>query len=260
MKINYKENIVAFLDVLGFSNLVYNKTNDLIESYFSYLLEELHNLNKDGIFSVLFISDSIVISTDASEVELKKMIRFIAKVQYFLLLKGILIRGAISYGNLYLDKDKNIIVGPGLINAYNLESKASTPRVIIDRRLITRFFKNTIDFTSYINSNEFGNTDNEEFIKSDSEDSNQYLYINYLRYTTRLSKTYLHGRTETITSLLKSNYYSDNNYFKYHWLLKNLKEELSKTILLYNSVELKNKTSISRLKKMRIWEEELMLI
>jgi len=261
MKIAYKEKIVAFIDVLGFSHLVYNDSNDLIEDYFSYLLDELNNTNVDGSFSIQFISDSIVISSNCTELDLKNLIRFIAKIQYFLLLKRILIRGAISYGNLYADKDKSIIVGAGLINAYNLESKAGNPRVILDRRLITKFFENTYDFTTYMNSNEqLEIVDNEEFVKSSSEESNQYIYVNYLRYTTRLSRTYLKDRTQIITNLLKENYYSDTNYQKYHWILKNLKDELMKTILLYDSLELKNKSSRTRLKKMKTWQQELDLI
>lgn len=40
MKISYKDRIVAFIDVLGFSALVYSTSTQPIQTYFDYVLEE----------------------------------------------------------------------------------------------------------------------------------------------------------------------------------------------------------------------------
>lgn len=257
MKIRYREKLVGFIDVLGFSNLVYNKNTEVIENYFGYLTEELRELTESKLLTVQFISDSIVISTNLSKENLTVLINILAKIQYFLLLKGILIRGSISFGNLYSNKGKNIIVGPGLINAYNLEGRASVPRIIIDRRLIVKFAENTSDFIDQFTATNMSVSDGEDFIKFDPKEGNMYPYINYLRYTTRLSRTYLKGRTEIITKTITDHYYTDTHYQKYHWLLTELKIELSKTIELYSSLELKNSSSRRRLRKMELWKEEI---
>ena len=44
MKIKFTDKIVAFIDVLGFSNIVYSQDNSRIQEYFSYVEERFHQL------------------------------------------------------------------------------------------------------------------------------------------------------------------------------------------------------------------------
>lgn len=127
------------MDVLGFSELVYNKDRSRIESYFSYIESDLNKHLSKNKFNYLVISDSIVISAKKTKENLSELVFLVSKIQYQLILKGILVRGAISFGKLYINKSSNIIVGPGLINAYRLESSAKYPRIILDRQIIQSY-------------------------------------------------------------------------------------------------------------------------
>lgn len=227
MKINYKEKIVLFVDVLGFSNLVFNEDSSKIQDYFSYVNAEFHAHLKKRRFNYLIFSDSLVISADKSNENLSELIFLVGKIQYELFIKGILIRGAISLGNLYINKTKNIIVGPGLINAYNLENVAKYPRIIIDRKIIPEFSKSSQQFIDSMKSEKFYRLFGEEDrLKFDENLNDGYPYINFLKPVTRYGSTYLRKNLNNIIKLFKSNYYSNKHYEKYDWLLRNFIVEL----------------------------------
>lgn len=125
MKLNLKENIgekyVAFLDVMGFSNLVNNRGNnyDQLESYFTKITEILEKLRDDKAeIQSLLISDSIILIAPKDEQGFIQLLWAIRRIQSILLWKKILLRGAVSYGEIYYNDEKNIIVGKGFIRAY----------------------------------------------------------------------------------------------------------------------------------------------
>ena len=151
----YEQRIVAFIDILGFSDIVNdtidkkngedieNKINDVVSAY--RVIHDILDLNEksDKLSSrsnqskkVAIFSDSIVISfkfEEPSEVfftlmELKWLIMQ-------LLSNGWLCRGAVSLGKL--NHTDEYVFGPALIEAYLLESKAALyPRIILDRTVI----------------------------------------------------------------------------------------------------------------------------
>lgn len=140
----YEDRVVAFIDILGFSELVKHSesNNDLI----NYILEALHEMDsmkrlkseedeEIGQCEIAVFSDTIVLSYKADFLHLLTF--SVIYLQAILLTKGILVRGGISQGKLY-HRD-NIIFGPALIDAYLLESSsAKYPRVVIDGKLIER--------------------------------------------------------------------------------------------------------------------------
>lgn len=139
------DHFVAFLDILGFKNLVDQHSTKTISSYFNNVIEELNDLKmqtgKSGMNSVL-ISDSIVLSLSADQgtSALQNILASVAKIQYRLALESIWLRGAISMGKIQFSRHEGyqIVVGPALSNAYALEAKAITPRVIVDPQILTR--------------------------------------------------------------------------------------------------------------------------
>jgi len=228
MKIRYTESIVLFIDVLGFSSLVYDKDKTKIENYFSYIQAEFNAHLVQRKFKYLIISDSIVVSTKKSKENLSELVFITSKIQYQLFLKGILIRGAISFGKLYINSDSNIIVGPGLINAYKLENTAHFPRVVIDRRIIPEFFSSTADFITFTNNFFFtlyGETEGK--IKFDKSAKDGKPFINYMRMVVRYGPTYKLKNIENIIKLFSENYFHNEHFEKYNWLLDELKMELS---------------------------------
>lgn len=153
----YQDRITVFIDILGFKDLL-NQTTDKEgnsnEEAISKLLDAYNTIrdvwdldtkkNDNSVLKktskqtkqITTFSDCIVISFPATErseifytlIEVKWMIMR-------LIYKGILCRGAISYGKLI--HTETTLFGPALVEAYILESKAANyPRIILDRSII----------------------------------------------------------------------------------------------------------------------------
>jgi hypothetical protein len=135
--LDYQERIVAFIDVLGFSELVKASdtdqtarvkianlimTNELFAKFVGGFLPRLNG-------EAAFFSDSFVLSMDYGRVfQLIKEIGYLCRR---LLTLGLPCRGAITTGLLY--HRERVVVGPALVDAYQLErSVAIYPRVILD--------------------------------------------------------------------------------------------------------------------------------
>ncbi|WP_312141307.1 hypothetical protein [Stutzerimonas nitrititolerans] len=211
MKIEYTKNLVAFIDVLGFKNIVYSQKTDDIQEYYTFLLSRFQEAVTKHNFDYLLISDSIVIYSHASLENLSRLLKIANILQAGLLAKGIPVRGAISQGNLFVDKANNIIVGPGLANAYQLEAQAKFPRIVIDRSVIESYYhsidialaKNTVSNLPHLS------------VTPHNGAAIDFPYLNYGRIiaTSLTNKTY-----EGAHELIKKNYYRNDNIEKYEWL------------------------------------------
>lgn len=147
VQICYKKSFVAYLDVLGFKNLVKQNKITEIEAYFNVINEELVNLRKiqakEEIGSII-ISDSVILTMpqDTGDKEnnlqrLRQLCIAIGKIQQRLALENIWFRGAIACGDTFFDSETNQIVGPAYIDAFLLEEEfAIYPRVILDSKII----------------------------------------------------------------------------------------------------------------------------
>jgi hypothetical protein len=170
----YENRIIAYIDILGFKNIIANtvdeKGNDVIDKINS--INEIHILIRDvwdldkpklntpakclpkNSKNITIFSDTIVVSFKIDEqsgvfftlLEIKWMLMRLIN-------KGILCRGAVSYGKLVHNSET--IFGPALVEAYSLESKAALyPRIILDEEIIklgARFGDHKIaDETEYI--------------------------------------------------------------------------------------------------------------
>lgn len=143
---------VAFIDVLGFSELVHRKQNSQLEDYFQTITDILRELKMDdNQIQSINISDSIILITPKGMTGFKRIVKTVRKIQRKLLFKNILMRGAISFGEVYFDEDLNIIVGKGYIRAYQLENEAIFPRVIIEPALMTVMDKDRVSLLEMMN-------------------------------------------------------------------------------------------------------------
>ena len=141
----YEPRVVAFIDILGFRNLVSRLDSD--DSLHTKLHSALSHIKKFGRLAgnentaqkdleASVFSDCIVIS---SEVGNHASVTWTCVgLQAELLGLGILTRGGISIGKM-VHKD-DLLYGEGMIRAYDIESKAAIyPRVVIDPELIDDF-------------------------------------------------------------------------------------------------------------------------
>lgn len=97
-------------------------------------------------WDVSFFTDNIVfgqiINSSDGETEIGFVLFEMMLHQLLLVKEGFFIRGGISIGELFIDK--NVVFGPALIDSYNLESKAIYPRIVLAKNLlplITKYFE-----------------------------------------------------------------------------------------------------------------------
>lgn len=149
----YENRIVAFLDILGYKNHIMStqydhKSRQTLFNIMKYL-RRIQNDNYDGDFSmgilgreISVFSDSIVISYPiAYEACVFHIIIDIIHIQNNLMHMGFLVRGGIEIGLIF--HDANIVFGPAMVKAYEIESKkAKYPRIIINNDVLQYGYNN----------------------------------------------------------------------------------------------------------------------
>lgn len=215
-----EDRFVAFLDVLGFKELVNkNNLNDL-DSYFSKLTDVLYTLHsKSEKIDSIIISDSIILMAPPGLQGFKELIKAIQTIQSQLLWRKIILRGAVSYGPLYFNEDKNIIVGKGYIRAYLLEQEASFPRVIIDPAIIKLFETDKQGFLRQVNGTLEFNYEKRLIYKPglNSKLPHDCIFIDYANQM--IKENEIKGSINSLYNTIRENLYSEQKLFgKYTWL------------------------------------------
>ncbi len=184
--IKYEIRTVAFIDILGFSDLVARSLKDVS------FLGKLHNAlkiveyqgrvwvaqafknpnntsenNKPEIDAMDFrshsFSDCIVLSQRGTFVV--PLFLSVSQLMMALMDLGVLVRGGISIGPLY--HDTNIVFGPALIEAYKLESRgAKSPRILVSGKVYIASQDGIVYFPDQGNSAVYRPC---EFLKRDSD-------------------------------------------------------------------------------------------
>lgn len=164
-ELKYERRIIAFIDILGFKEIVKKSEKDTSKINLLYsVLEYLKNWEISDNWNLKFVeieedaqkkglnsfdirdktnttafSDSIVVSVkvdnDVNEMTstLTANLAFIGSI---LMEKGILFRGGLTIGNI-IHKNNGTVFGQGLIEAYFLETKsAKYPRIVLSDKLI----------------------------------------------------------------------------------------------------------------------------
>ena len=165
--IKYEERLVAFIDILGFKEIIKQSEKEpskveLIYSVLNYLknwevsenwdlklveIEEdaqkrgVENFDIRGKTNSTSFSDSIVVSVkvDSNVNEMAStLIVNLANIGAILFEQGILFRGGLTIGNI-IHNENGTVFGQGLIDAYKLESNnAKYPRIILSDKLISK--------------------------------------------------------------------------------------------------------------------------
>ena len=146
----YEERVLAFIDVLGFSDAVKKtikngKENKKETERISKLLKFIQyslNHDKEPKYSlpknskiVNQFSDSIVVSYLMNEdLGIHNILFDIYLLQYNAMIDGFLLRGAIVCDKVY--HTETTVFGPAMLRAYDLERKmANYPRIILDDKI-----------------------------------------------------------------------------------------------------------------------------
>jgi hypothetical protein len=164
-EIIFGKRTVAFLDILGFKNLMTSMNiKDLAEVYeqavneIQFITKRKPDANRLSLFpehpvdlpycKTFIFSDSIIMISNgpgASET-LKTLICAWRTVQSFVV-NGIPVRGAVAFGDMYINLARNIFLGPALTRAAELEGHQEWVGAVIDDDVLNQNpqLKNQID-------------------------------------------------------------------------------------------------------------------
>lgn len=142
-----KPHYIAYLDVLGYSD--YLKSGNGNEAEFFHAVSKLaemaatiggdESFRLDGFTSKTF-SDNVLLAVDPStngseQRKISELITMAGLLQYLFLYKyNLMMRGAIVYGDLYVDE--LLAFGEGLVDAANAEKKAKYPRITVAKSVL----------------------------------------------------------------------------------------------------------------------------
>lgn len=167
VKQNYNSTFIAFLDILGFKDIVDNNSHedlikifeDIIEKNYEFtisLLAKATVKEKDKVeesyqINSMLVSDSLIFWTDNnSPMSLTYLILTVQQLLHYGIGKGIPLRGTITMGPLFFKKNtyntnkenfSTILIGKGFTDAYTNESKQNWSGCIITKECVERFEK-----------------------------------------------------------------------------------------------------------------------
>ena len=166
----YERCIVGFIDILGFRNLIKERSASDVYNAINLLIrvtnpvenadrENMTLLHDSGMVNPIYcqsVSDAIVRvvvfdpepnpdigfrpNTDALFYEVEDLLL----AQVSLIEKGILVRGGVTIGHVCIDRESNgPIFGPGMVRAFEIEDEETVfPRIVIDEELLKEFHTN----------------------------------------------------------------------------------------------------------------------
>ena len=223
----YNLAIVTFFDILGFKEIVKTSKPDEIAKILDWLgYVAKDDVEPGGEYSpeVVTFSDSVVRTQRIDNQEFRMGLLYqetlnILWAQMELSYRGVLIRGAMTIGEVTSSPDR--VFGPGLIEAYELESKtAQYPRVVVSSKALRM-----LDESNILIAEHHPREVEKEYVKNMLRlDSDGVWFIDYLRrsesevddpgYYVEL----LIRHRDLITKNLKSTEIPPADVHKYTWL------------------------------------------
>lgn len=135
--------VLAFIDILGFRQHVAAAFKEDGDEKRGFLVEALATISRNDTqnaealnarYRTTAFSDSVVLSAELSSNGISAVLRNAARLGAALLWRGIPCRGGVAEGLLIHDEE--ILVGPAMIAAYELERDAAVyPRIIVAESL-----------------------------------------------------------------------------------------------------------------------------
>jgi hypothetical protein len=190
--------IVAFVDILGFSEMVKSDCENKNGSLkFFEILKDINIKTKEiSGCNITQFSDSVIFSLPLKEDNYEKMLQILSDYQYKLFCNSIVCRGAVAYGKHYIENE--FMFSQALIEAYQLEcNDAKYPRIIISPNLKEFFAPKCEQISSVI------------------KEKDEYYFINYFEGR---DKDKLRKILQTYNSNLSQ--YALRVREKYYWLFE----------------------------------------
>jgi len=216
----YDEKVVAFIDILGMTDLVRDKERHDAEEILTimgqvqkYVSTECEELIKNYEAIVLQLGDGFVIVAELDCIN--RLCKILSTVQWqALVYSHRLLRGALTAGEVVVSDDERYFIGPAIIEAYALERQnAIFPRIILVNEVekYIKKAKTSIDFTYIV------------------EDQDKIKYLDFIKYNIDAEKLSKKRLTHLLTTqgtrhMIKTEYEKllDENKTvaqKYGWLI-----------------------------------------
>lgn len=216
---------IIYIDLLGIKNKINSKNNNeyllKIQNIYNKslsLIEQYRHMGGVTNLKCKIFSDNMLFATEVYEQKNygigtninSQIVTFMSIltifIQQYALDEGILTRGAITIGDLFINDV--FTYGKGLVNAYVLESDVAIfPRVILDEKVLIY-----LDKVQTVNING---------CKIYSKDFDNYYYVNYLSYIFRdinlgdIYNTLKNLQEEVVSEKIKQ---------KHYWLINKYNE------------------------------------
>lgn len=178
MTLQLGSHFVAFVDILGFSEMVKADCESSDPPRYLQLLYDSH-IRAIGLFGkdlqagLIQFSDSIVFSKPFDLGQLAGFLDALAIWQKSLLLDGLLCRGGVTFGKHFV-KDK-FLFSKAMIDAYVLEnSRARFPRIVVSDDLL-QLASSTVSISSLKLYKEDDGATFIDYLRCDSEDDKNIL-------------------------------------------------------------------------------------
>lgn len=164
---------VAFIDVLGFKQKIGEQSatelGNKYKNVLKYALEKYSvnadfsnepaffpELSSDDEYCISYVfSDSIILASfDDSEDSCLKLLVFVYKLARSMIAQGFLVRGGVSYADMFIDLEDGVFVGSALTQAYELEMVQEWAGITIHDNVVKAFpniFNGTREFAGYLN-------------------------------------------------------------------------------------------------------------
>lgn len=191
MAVELRQHYVAFLDVLGFSDMVAEdvRSNDQrnLAKLFKCHQAAGNIFSDDPNCSVTQFSDSIVVSKPYDAKDFDWFVTRVARYQRLLLDEGLLCRGGISVNKHF--SNGSFTFSAGLIAAYRVESSlARYPRVVVSKEVMDLIFP-----------------DSKGIPKNLMREDDGLLFVDYIGYSRKIKPKKLVSIVESlVTRLIKS--------------------------------------------------------
>ena len=157
-EIQYEDRYCAFVDILGFRQLVESLSKDNANvRNLRTLLQKVHvpNETPKKLVKAQSISDAVALSTEPTMAGLLDMLQTLMHLAIDLLCEGFFVRGAIVKGPLY--HDDHMVFGKALVEAYRYESEvAHYPRIIVVREVRDDILKEAPSIMNLLRQSEDG--------------------------------------------------------------------------------------------------------
>jgi len=127
---------VAFCDILGFSNSILSRFEEIAEIYIE-LSKTLKSIEEIDKVELSIYSDSILVISD----ELPPLIQATRNINWFLLTRDLIVRGGIAYGKFWrnTENDNVLILSDALVKAVTIEKTVKAPIIALSPEIVLNY-------------------------------------------------------------------------------------------------------------------------